>query len=96
MSFDAEALYRLLPAVYRNRDAEYPDALQQPLRQLINVIAEQVSVLEDSLEQLYENHFVETASVWALPYLGDLLGIRALPAGAMARSPRAEVGHTVA
>jgi hypothetical protein len=59
-------------------------------------IARIQAVLEEHLKQLYDNHFVETAAPWVLPYLGDLLGIRGLPAGAMARSPRAEVGHTVA
>jgi hypothetical protein len=92
MSFDTDTLYNLLPAVHRTRDAEQGF----PLRQLIEVIAGQVAVLEEDLEQLYDNHFVETAAPWALPYLGDLLGIRGLPAGATARSPRAEVGHTVA
>ena len=62
----------------------------------MEAIAGQVAVLEENLEQLYDNQFVETAAPWALPYLGDLLGIRGLLTGAMARSPRAEVGHTVA
>lgn len=92
MSFDADKLYELLPAVYRTRDAEQG----YPLKQLVAVIADQVAVLDKELDQLYDNHFVETAAAWALPYLGDLLGIRGLLTGVMARSPRAEVGHTVA
>ena len=105
MSFAADQLWNLLPAHLRTRDAELanpngPDALGRwrpgPLRELVGILAGQVTVIEESLEQLYDNHFVETAAPWVLPYLGDLLGIRGLPAGAMARSPRAEVGHTVA
>lgn len=92
MSFDAEELYELLPAVHRTRDAEQG----YPLKHLVAVIADQVAVLEENLEQLYDNHFVETAAPWALPYLGDLLGIRGLLTGARARSARAEVGHTIA
>ncbi len=92
MSFEADKLYQLLPAVYRNRDAEHDEVLKQ----LIALIAGQVAVLEENFEQLYDNQFVETAVPWALPYLGDLLGIRGLLTGATARSPRAEVGHTVA
>ena len=92
MSFDANELYELLPAVHRNRDAEQG----YPLRQLVELISTQVAVLEENLEQLYDNHFVETAAPWALPYLGDLLGIRGLLTGSTARSPRAEVGHTLA
>ena len=82
MSFDADKLYQLLPAVHRNRDVEHDEALKQ----LVAVIAGQVAVLEENLEQLYDNHFVETAAPWALPYLGDLLGIRGLLTGATARS----------
>ena len=74
MSFDADRLYALLPAVHRIRDAEQG----YPLRQLIGVIADQAAVLEEHLEQLYDNQFVETAAPWALPYLGDLLGLRGL------------------
>jgi len=92
MSFDADQIYNLLPAVHRDRDA----AQGSPLRQLIEIIAGQVAVLEDNLEQLYDNHFVETAAPWVLPYLGDLLGIRGLPNSSHAISSRAEVGHTVA
>lgn len=92
MSFDADSLYRLLPAVHRLRDAERG----HPLRQLLEVIAGQVAVLEDELERLYENQFVETADPWALPYLGDLLAITGLPAANLAHTPRAEVGNTIA
>ena len=92
MSFDAEEIYNLLPTLHRTRDAEQG----YPLRQLIEILAGQVAVLEENLEQLYDNHFVETAAPWALPYLGDLLGVRGLPAGTVAGSPRSEVGHTVA
>ncbi len=92
MSFTAEELYNLLPAVHRIEDA----AQGYPVKQFIEIIAAQVEVLEENLEQLYENHFVETAAPWALPYLGDLLGIRGLPSGAMAGSPRAEVANTIA
>jgi hypothetical protein len=93
MSFDAEKLYKLLPAIHRIRDAEQG----YPLRELIGVIADQAGVVEENLEQLYDNHFVETAAPWALPYLGDLLGIRGLSGGGtLTRAPRPEVAHTIA
>jgi hypothetical protein len=93
MNFGAEKLYNLLPSVYRIRDAEQGF----PLKQLIGVIADQVAVLEENLDQLYDNQFVETAAPWALPYLGDLLGIHGLSSNkALTRAPRAEVGHTIA
>jgi hypothetical protein len=51
MSFDAQRLYGLLPALYRRRDAEHGE----PLKALVEVIAEQVAVLTDNLEQLYDD-----------------------------------------
>jgi hypothetical protein len=89
MSFDAERLYALLPALYRLRD----HAHGEPLRALLEVVADQAAVLEESLEQLYDDQFVETAAPWVLPYLGDLLGIEGLPGAALA--PRAEVANTL-
>jgi hypothetical protein len=91
MSFNADKLYNLLPGVYRIRDAEQGYAL----RQLVEVIAAQAAVLEESLDQLYDNHFVETAAPWVLPYIGDLLGIRGLTQYGVL-PPRAEIGNTVA
>jgi len=92
MSFDADKLYELLPAVHRVRDAE----LGYPLKQLIGVIADQVAVVQENLDQLYDNNFVETAAPWVLPYIGGLLGIRGLSGSTtLTRAPRAEVGHTI-
>jgi hypothetical protein len=67
-----DRLYELLPAVHRLRD----DPEGQPLRALLQVIAEQVQVLEDDIAQLYENWFVETCEDWVLAYIGDLVGYR--------------------
>lgn len=93
MSFNADQLYNLLPAVHRVRDADQG----YPLRQSLAVLAEQTAVLEENLEQLYDNQFVETAAPWALPYLADLLGVRGLnPRQTATLNARAEVGHTVA
>lgn len=93
MSFDAETLYRLLPAVYRLRDAEQGE----PLRALIAVLAEQLGVIEDNIEQLYDDQFIETCADWVVPYIGDLIGYQAgyaKPSGV--GSPRAEVAQTIA
>ena len=93
MSFDAQKLYELLPAIYRARDAEQGE----PLRQLLAVIAEQAGVLEENLEQLYDDQFIETCGDWVVPYIGDLIGYRSLH-GVVPKvaSPRAEVAHTIA
>jgi uncharacterized repeat protein (TIGR01451 family) len=65
-----DRLYDLLPAVHRRRDTEQGD----PLRALLQVIGEQVQVVEDDIERLYENWFIETCDDWVVPYLGDLIG----------------------
>lgn len=74
MSFDVERLYDLLPAIYRIRDAEQGE----PLKALLSVIAEEVAVLEEDLEQLYDDQFIETCADWVVPYIGDLIGYRTL------------------
>ena len=65
-----DRLYRLLPAIYRMRDA----GEQYTLQGLLRVISEQVNVVEDDIAQLYENWFIETAEDWAVPYIADLIG----------------------
>jgi hypothetical protein len=90
--YTTEELYRLLPAVYRVRDAEQGGIL----RELVDVLAGQVNVLAESIEQAYDDQFVETCADWVAPYIGDLVGYRTLhgvvPAVA---SPRADVANTI-
>ncbi|MGD8308896.1 MAG: hypothetical protein PVG98_05590 [Chromatiales bacterium] len=65
-----DRLFRLLPAVHRARDEERGG----PLRALLQVIAEQVSLIETDIEGLYDNWFIETCDDWVVPYIGDLVG----------------------
>ena len=44
------------------------------LKALLAVIATQVAVTQDNLEQLYADEFIETCASWAVPYIGDLVG----------------------
>jgi hypothetical protein len=67
-----DRLYELLPAIYRQRDEENG----QPLRALLQVIGEQVAVVENEIDQLYANWFIETCEPWVVPYIGDLLGFQ--------------------
>lgn len=93
MSFDARKLYELLPAVYRIRDSER----EGPLHELLSVIAEQVAALEENIEQLYDDQFIETSAEWVVPYIGDLIGYRPLHGKATKYlSSRAEVANTIA
>lgn len=133
MSYTAQRLYELLPALYRLRDVEVasrtallttdelaelkalltPGApltekqqerlsiLQEkqqrgPLKALLMVIAEQIAVLEENLDQLYDDQFIETCAEWVVPYIGDLIGYRSLHGVApKVASARAEVAHTI-
>src|SRR5262249_54534186 len=82
-----DRLYKLLPAIYRVRDAEQG----YPLQALPRVIAEQVHVLEDNIAQLYDNWFIETAEDWVVPYIADLIGYRpVLEAGSASDDTTAE------
>jgi hypothetical protein len=90
--YGADEIYRLLPALHRIRDAEQGE----PLRELLEVVTEQVNAIAESLEQLYDDQFIETCADWVAPYIGDLIGYRALH-GVVPRvaSPRAEVANTI-
>lgn len=102
MSQTLDRLYELLPAVYRLRDA----AEGYPLRALLQVIAEQVNVVEADIARLYENWFIETCDDWVVPYLGDLVGYRAVTPTAgrsdgsspldKVLTPRRDVADTIA
>ena len=91
MSFDAQRLYDLLPAVYRVRDAKEGS----PLEALLSVISEQVAVVEEDLEQLYDDQFIETCAEWVVPYIGDLVGARGPHDLKGILSQRAQVANTL-
>jgi hypothetical protein len=93
MSLTAERLYSLLPAVYRIRDAEQGE----PLKALLAAFARELAALEENLDQLYDDQFIETCADWVAPYIGDLIGYRPLHGVApKIASPRPEVANTIA
>jgi hypothetical protein len=87
--YNAQTLYELLPPVYRQRDVEHGQAL----RDLVEILGGQAEVLEEEIQRLYENWFIETCDDWVVPYIGDLLGVR--PTSARQISTRAEVANTI-
>src|SRR5262245_26689659 len=92
MSITADRLYRLLPAVYRVKDA----AQGEPLHALLTLIEQQYDALDQDITGLYENWFIETCAEWVVPYIGDLLGVRPLNTTAAGTlSARAYVAHTL-
>jgi hypothetical protein len=107
VSRDPDRLFSLLPQYIRRRDAE----AGEPLRALLAVLGEQADVVASGIGQLYDDWFIETCAHWAVPYIGDLVGYRALrgygDAGAAAAnadglgvatrlSPRRDVAATIA
>jgi hypothetical protein len=91
MTFPDNRLYSLLPAVYRLRDAE--EGL--PLRNLLSAISREVAVVEEDLAQLYDDLFIETCAEWAVPYIGDLVGVEGLHDLKGRAGRRAQVANTV-
>lgn len=85
-------LYRLLPVIYRLRDAEQ----DEPLRALLAILSDELAAIEADITGLYENWFIETADEWVIPYIGDLLGVRNLtPIKSSSFSLRAYVANTL-
>lgn len=92
MSYDPDQLYNLLPAVQRLRDV----GQGEPLRQLLALISGQVGILQEDLDQLYDDLFIETCAPWVIPYIGDLIGYKPLhPVSPDEPAPRAEVANTI-
>nr|WP_320192957.1 hypothetical protein [uncultured Desulfobacter sp.] len=93
MTMTSQKIYELLPAIYRLRDSEKGG----PLKALLSVISSQVELLEENLDQLYDDQFIETCADWVVPYIGDLIGYRPLHGVVSSvSSPRAEVANTIA
>ena len=93
MNQEADKLYNLLPALYRVRDAEQGE----PLKALCGVLGEQIAILREGLEQLYDDQFIETCANWVAPYIGDLVGYRPIHGVTpQTVSARAEVANTIA
>lgn len=106
MNFDLQRLYELLPAFYRLRDAEIGrqqkgrsgdgSEIHEPLKALLSIIADEVAVIEENLDQLYDDQFIETCAEWVIPYIGQLIGTSTLaemPGTSFSR--RSEVANTI-
>lgn len=74
-----------------------PDAVVHgPLKSLMAILADQMAVVEENLDQLYDDQFIETCAEWVVPYIGKLIGSRDLiPIPDTTMSMRAEVANTI-
>jgi len=95
-------LFDLLPAVHRVRDADRAVEIDDdgnregPLEALLELVDDELDILRDDVDQLYDDWFVETCSEWLVPYVGDLLGVRGLREVREAGlSQRAYVANTI-
>jgi len=92
MKSTTDRLYNLLPAIYRQRDAENGRALHA----LMRVMAQELRVVEADMETLYDNWFVDTCQEWVLPYIGELLGVRdLLDEKSVITSQRRRIANTI-
>lgn len=93
-----DALFQLLPAYLRQRDAQSGGALQQ----LMAIIGKQAQLIDRDLLRMYDNNFIETCEPWVVPYIAELLGYQpssgadASPALAQYLAPRREVANSIA
>ncbi len=85
-------LRELLPAVHQVRDAESGG----PLRALLEVLEAEGRVVERDVARLLDNWFIETCDPWVVPYIGDLLGVRAVHPVGPGTASRAHVANTLA
>ncbi len=96
---NGQKLFDLLPALYRIKDAQLAQAQNLsmgPLQSLLALVEEQLAVVAEDLNQLYDDQFIETCASWVIPYIGDLIGYQPVNGVAAAvASPRAEVANTI-
>jgi len=84
-----DRLYALVPEIHRYRDAQRG----YPLRALMRVLNEQANVVEDDIERLYRNWFIETCDDWVVPYIGALIGYTPTAEAGRAGDPRDGAGN---
>lgn len=67
-----------------------------PLESLLMVIDEQLAVMAEDLDQLYDDQFIETCAQWVIPYIGDLIGYQSINGiTPTVDNPRSEVAETI-
>jgi len=109
MAYETERLFELLPAILRLRDAEAgrltkgrvaPGDSREPedfgpLKTLVSLIAREAQIVEEEIDQLYDDLFIETCAPWVIPYLGDLIGVRGLDEIPEGIDPRGQVADAI-
>ncbi|MCL1976770.1 MAG: hypothetical protein FWG55_01465 [Candidatus Bathyarchaeota archaeon] len=95
---DKSRIYSLLPSIYHQQDLQQqtPDG-RRPLQDLTAIMEETLKILENDIEGLYENWFIETCDEWVTPYIGDLIDadLLRLVKGNATISSKAYVANTI-
>ncbi len=66
-------LFERLPEIYRTRDADL--SRQGQFEAFIGLMDEILEGIDDHVEALYDDQFIESCADWMVPYIGDLLGV---------------------
>lgn len=85
-------LYDRLPQIYKIRDEEQLPPAQ--LKSYLALVEAAFGAIQENIESLYHDLFIETSSDWVIPYIGDLLGTSHLIADPW--TLRADVADTIA
>lgn len=106
-----DTLFELLPAIYRLKDHQLGQAARLrhgdghpledtgdygPLRSLLSALVREGQIVHEDIQQLYDDNFIETCAPWVIPYIGDLVGARALEDIGDAQSARQQIASTLA
>lgn len=86
------SLFDRLPALYRERDTDPSRAGQ--FEAYIGLMDEVLEAIDDHIDALYHDHFIEFCADWMVPYIGDLMGVSHLKGDPW--TLRADVARTVA
>jgi len=67
-----------------------------PLQSLLLLIQEQLAIMAEDLDRLYDDQFIETCAPWVIPYIGDLIGYQSVKGIAPAiDNRRSDVAETI-
>jgi hypothetical protein len=97
---ELHGLKALLPPLSSDQQAQLDEltakASRGPLESLLMVIQEQLRIVAEDLDQLYDDQFIETCAPWVIPYIGDLIGYQSVKGIAPSiDNPRSEVADTI-
>ena len=65
-------LYDRLPEIYKIKDEE--QSPRDQLKNYLSIVEKVFEEIEENIESLHNDFFIETCADWAIPYIGDLLG----------------------